>query len=60
MEAFFKRLWQDDSGQDATEYALLVVLIALAISGGAKLLGTNVNTALDNAATELDTQTSGS
>jgi Flp pilus assembly pilin Flp len=26
----FKRLWTEESGQDLTEYALLLVLIALA------------------------------
>jgi pilus assembly protein Flp/PilA len=30
MKHLLKRLWQEEDGQDLTEYALLVVLIALA------------------------------
>lgn len=30
MKQWMKRLWRDESGQDLTEYALLLVLIALA------------------------------
>lgn len=29
MKYLLKRLWQEESGQDLTEYALLLVLIAL-------------------------------
>jgi Flp pilus assembly pilin Flp len=53
------RLWKDDSGQDATEYVLLVVLIALAITAGMTVLATGINGAFSNAATTLNT-TSGS
>lgn len=59
MKRFFTRLWQDDSGQDATEYVLLVVLIALAITAGMTVLATGINGAFSNAATTLNT-TSGS
>jgi Flp pilus assembly pilin Flp len=30
MNLLMKRLWNEESGQDLTEYALLLVLIALA------------------------------
>ena len=30
MKRLLKRLWTEEAGQDLTEYALLVVLIALA------------------------------
>ena len=30
MQNLLKRLWQDEQGQDLVEYALLLVLIALA------------------------------
>ncbi len=59
MNRFFTRLWQDESGQDATEYVLLVVLIALAITAGMTVLATGINGAFSNAATTLNT-TSGS
>ena len=29
MKSLLKRLWKEESGQDLTEYALLLVLIAL-------------------------------
>ena len=51
MRKFFNALWQDESGQDATEYVLLVVLIALAITAGMTVLATGINGAFSNAAT---------
>ena len=38
MQALFKRLWRDDSGRDTTEYVLLVLLMALAVTAGMSLL----------------------
>ena len=37
-----RRLVIEEEGADATEYALLAALIAIAIIGGASLLGTNI------------------
>jgi pilus assembly protein Flp/PilA len=55
MKALFLRLWKDESGQDLTEYALLLVLIALAaitaMQGLAKAIETVYNTAATNLAT---------
>jgi Flp pilus assembly pilin Flp len=45
MQALFKRLWTDESGQDTTEYVLLVALIALAVTAGMTVLAQNINTA---------------
>ena len=45
MQALFKRLWSDDSGQDTTEYVLLVALIALAVTAGMTVLAQNINSA---------------
>jgi Flp pilus assembly pilin Flp len=42
-----KALWTDESGQDTTEYVLLVALIALAVTAGMTVLAQNINTALD-------------
>ena len=28
MKSFFKKLWQDESGQGATEYILILVVVA--------------------------------
>jgi pilus assembly protein Flp/PilA len=45
----------DERGATAAEYALLVSLIAIAIIVGAKALGTNVNTKLQDTATKVAT-----
>ncbi|MDX1396076.1 MAG: Flp family type IVb pilin [Gemmatimonadota bacterium] len=56
MQKFLNALWRDESGQDATEYVLLVVLIALAITAGMTVLATGINGAFSNAATTLSQQ----
>jgi len=44
MLGLFKRFCHDERGATATEYAMLIIFIALAIAGGATLLGSNINT----------------
>ena len=34
MIELFERLWQEDDGQDLTEYALLLVLVSLTATAG--------------------------
>ena|SRR5438067_2153548 len=43
MPGLINRLWRDERGATATEYAMLIIFIALAIAGGATLLGSNIN-----------------
>ncbi len=57
MMQVINKLWTDESGQDATEYVLLVVLIALAITAGMTVLATGINGAFGNASTTLNTAT---
>ena len=52
-----KRLWKDEEGQDLVEYALLVVLLALAATVGMKGLATAINTTFLAAGTNLTTNT---
>ena len=59
MQSFLRTLWTDESGQDTTEYVLLVALIALAVTAGMTILATNINDAFSAAGGELDLQTSG-
>jgi pilus assembly protein Flp/PilA len=47
------RFIRDEEGASAIEYGLLVALIALVIVGGATLLGQNINTLFDQAASNL-------
>jgi len=57
MKQLFIRLWKDEAGQDLTEYALLIVLIALAAITAVKGLATAIATVFNNAATNLSTNT---
>ena len=45
-------LW-DEEGASAIEYALLVALIALAITAGATTLGTKISAMFNSAANQL-------
>jgi Flp pilus assembly pilin Flp len=53
MKNFLKRLWNDEEGQDLTEYALLLVLLTLAAIGSLSTLATAVNGVFQNAASNL-------
>ncbi len=57
MMRFINKLWTDESGQDATEYVLLVVLIALAITAGMTVLATGINGVFSDASTTLNSTT---
>jgi Flp pilus assembly pilin Flp len=54
MQALLKTLWRDVSGQDTTEYVLLVLLVALAVTAGMIVLATSINGAFSDAAATLD------
>jgi pilus assembly protein Flp/PilA len=43
MRSLMRSFLSDESGATATEYAMLIIFIALAIAGGATLLGNNIN-----------------
>jgi pilus assembly protein Flp/PilA len=53
MKELLMRLWQEESGQDLTEYALLLVLIALTATAAMSGLATAISKAYNNAATNL-------
>ena len=55
MKNLMKRLWQEEQGQDLTEYALLLVLIALAAVSFLDNLASAINNVFSNAATNLST-----
>ena len=52
--ASFRTRFEDESGAVATEYVLLLALIALAVTVGMIALGTAINAKFDDAATQLD------
>jgi len=45
-------LWSDESAQDLVEYALLLVLVALTVVVALQLLGSEVGEAMNNAASQ--------
>jgi pilus assembly protein Flp/PilA len=53
MKALMLRLWREEAGQDLTEYALLLVLIALAAIVSMKTLANAISNVFSNAATNL-------
>jgi Flp pilus assembly pilin Flp len=57
MKSLVMRLWHDEAGQDLTEYALLMVLIALASIVAMKGLATAISNVYGNAAQNLSTAT---
>ena len=59
MKSLYKQLWLDEEGQDLTEYALLLALIALGAIGAMKTIATTINNVFSNAAGNLSGATSG-
>jgi Flp pilus assembly pilin Flp len=53
MSNFLRRLWHDEQGQDLTEYALLLVLLALAAVATMGQLATVIQQVFQNAADQL-------
>jgi pilus assembly protein Flp/PilA len=53
MRDLLPRLWKEDEGQDLTEYALLVVLLALAAIASMKKLASAVSSVFSNASASL-------
>lgn len=53
MMRMLSRLWKEEEGQDLTEYALLVVLIALVCIASISTLGSAISDVFSNAATNL-------
>ena len=51
--SFLKKLWNDEQGQDLTEYALLLVLVALGAITSMGKLATAINGAFSTAASNL-------
>lgn len=41
---YLKSLWQDESGQDIAEYAVMLAVILVIVVGTIRLIGSNANT----------------
>ena len=57
MKNLVLRLWCDEAGQDITEYALLMVLIALSSIVAMRGLAQAISNVYGNAASNLSTAT---
>jgi pilus assembly protein Flp/PilA len=57
MKNLLKRLWKEESGQDLTEYALLLVLIALVCVTAITGLSTAIASLYGRAVTNINAQT---
>lgn len=55
MKNLLARLWMEEEGQDLTEYALLLVLVALAAIGSLGTLASAINNTFSKAAANLGT-----
>lgn len=55
MKHLLMRLWKEEEGQDLTEYALLLVLIALAAIATLGTLAKTINNVFSLATTTLST-----
>jgi pilus assembly protein Flp/PilA len=55
MKNMLARLWKEEEGQDLTEYALLLVLVALAAIGSLGALAGAINKTFSQAATNMGT-----
>jgi Flp pilus assembly pilin Flp len=55
MRSSIERFQRDECGATATEYALLVVFIALAVALGANVLGAGVSNLLNAIGNQLST-----
>jgi pilus assembly protein Flp/PilA len=54
MRTLFSRFAKDEAGANALEYALVLILVAFAIVGGAGALGTNINTLFQDTANNIN------
>jgi pilus assembly protein Flp/PilA len=57
MKNLMIRLWKEEEGQDLTEYALLLVLIALAAITVMGALGSAINKVFSTGASDLTSAT---
>jgi pilus assembly protein Flp/PilA len=53
VKQIIKKLWQEEEGQDLTEYALLLVLVSLVAIATMQTLGSSISTVFANAASNL-------
>jgi Flp pilus assembly pilin Flp len=53
MVKLWRELWQEDSGQDIAEYAVMLAVILVLVVGTVRLIGGNANNAFSAVASSL-------
>ena len=53
MSSIFRTLWNDESGQDIAEYAVMLAVILVQVVGTVRLVGSNANSAFSAAASSI-------
>ena len=50
---FLEKLWNDDSGQDIAEYAVMLAVILVIVVGTIRLIGSNANNVFSNVGSSI-------
>jgi len=50
---FLKSLWNDESGQDIAEYAVMLAVILVIVVGTIRLIGSNANNVFSSVASSV-------
>ena len=50
---FVRGLWNDQSGQDIAEYAVMLAVILVIVVGTIRLIGSNANNVFSNVASSI-------
>ena len=53
MRLSLSNLWNDESGQDIAEYAVMLAVILVLVVGTVRLIGSNSNTVFSNVASSM-------
>ena len=53
MSSLLHQLWANDEGQDIAEYAVMLAVILVIVVGTIRLIGSNANTVLSQAASSI-------
>ncbi|MFZ0479441.1 MAG: hypothetical protein WAL71_09850 [Terriglobales bacterium] len=48
-----RRFWNDESGQDVAEYAVMLAVILVIVVGTVRLIGSNANTVFSQVASSI-------
>ena len=53
MAKILRNLWNDESGQDIAEYAVMLAVILVIVVGTVRLIGSNANNVFSNVGSAL-------